>query len=89
MKLRNKKTGEIVNAIFEPCEGNVKIINKDKPNMWGEYASIRAIRAEWQDVLPKYESQYRYAKSEKGKAKKKEANRRYYLKHRSRKNALR
>ena len=84
MKLRNKKTGEIINAVFEPCEGNVKIINKDKPNMWGEYASIRAIRAEWEDVLPKYERQYRYAKTEKGKIAKHNA----YLRKKERENAL-
>ena len=50
MKLQNKSTGEIINAVFEPCEGNVKIINKDDPKKWGEYGSLNAINEEWRDI---------------------------------------
>ena len=50
MKLRVKKTGEIINAIFEPCEGNVKIIYKEEPELWGEYGSLSAIYEEFEDA---------------------------------------
>lgn len=49
MKLRNKKTGERINTIFEACEGNLKVINKDEPTKWGEYASLKELNKEWED----------------------------------------
>lgn len=49
MKLQNKKTGEVIIAIFEPCEGNLKVINKDEPTKWGEYASLKELNKEWKD----------------------------------------
>ena len=49
MKLRHKKTGEIIYAIFEQCEGNVKVINKDEPMKWGEYSSLKSLNEEWVD----------------------------------------
>lgn len=52
MKLKNKKTGEIIDAIFEPCEGNVKVINKDKPSLYGEYGYLSELNKEWEDYTP-------------------------------------
>lgn len=49
MKLRNKKTGEIIQAIFEMCEGNVKVVNKIEPEKYGEYSTLEEIRKEWED----------------------------------------
>ena len=49
MKLRNKKTGEIIQVIFEMCEGNVKVVNKIEPEKYGEYSSLEEIRKEWED----------------------------------------
>ena len=65
MKLRNKKTGEIINAIFEPCEGNVKIVNKDDPTKYGEYASLVELNKEWKDV-PEELKEYWYIDYEGG-----------------------
>ena len=50
MKLLVKKTGEIINAIFEGCEGNVKVINKDNPELFGEYSSLSDIMEDFSDV---------------------------------------
>ena len=50
MKLLVKKTGEIINAIFEDCEGNVKVINKDNPELFGEYSTLSGIMEDFSDV---------------------------------------
>ncbi len=50
MKLLVKKTGEIINAIFEGCEGNVKVINKDNPELFGEYSTLSGILEDFSDV---------------------------------------
>lgn len=50
MKLLVKETGEIINAIFEGCEGNVKVINKDNPELFGEYSTLSDIMQDFSDV---------------------------------------
>lgn len=50
MKLYVKKSGEIINAVFEGCEGNVKVINKDNPELWGEYSTLSGILEDFSDV---------------------------------------
>lgn len=87
MKLLFKPNNEVIDIVFEDCDGNLRVINKNDPTKEGEYGSIRAFLKDFKDAPdyngsgdPKYARQYRYAKSEKGKARKKEANRRYYLK---------
>lgn len=50
MKLLVKETGEIINAIFEGCEGNVKVINKDNPELFGEYSTLSGIMRDFSDV---------------------------------------
>lgn len=50
MKLLLKKTNEVIDVVFEDCDGNVKIINKDKPELYGEYPSLKEILKEWKDV---------------------------------------
>ena len=82
MKLRVKATGEEIDAIFEGCEGNLVVVNKNDTSLTGEYSSLRDFL---RDFAPpreggKYARQYRYAKTEKGKA----AKHRDYLKRKAR-----
>ena len=44
MKLRNKKTGEIIHVIFEMCKDNVKIVNAIYPEKYGEYSSLEEVK---------------------------------------------
>lgn len=72
MKLIYKGTGEVIDIIFEDCDGNLRVINKNDTTQEGEYGSVRAFLKDFKDVSefggnPKYERQYRYAKTEKGK----------------------
>lgn len=92
MKLIYKQDNEVIGVIFEDCDGNLRVINNNGPTKEGEYGSIKAFLKDFKDIPdykgsgnPKYASQYRYAKTEKGKARRKEQSRRYYL----RKKALR
>lgn len=50
MRLQHKVSDEIINAVFEPCEGNVKVVNRDDPTKWGEYASLAELNKEWKDA---------------------------------------
>ena len=81
MKLRVKATDEEIDAIFEGCEGNLVVVNKNDTSLTGEYSSLRDFL---RDFAPprdgRYARQYRYAKTEKGKA----AKHRAYLKRKAR-----
>lgn len=90
MKLLFKRDNEVIDVIFEDCDGNLRVVNKNDTSKEGEYGSIRAFLKDFKDAPsvapdytgngdPKYARQYRYARTEKGKLKKKEANKRYYL----------
>ena len=50
MKLIYKGTGEVVDAIFEDCDGNLRVINKNDHSKEGEYGSIKAFLEEFEDA---------------------------------------
>lgn len=53
MKLRNKKTGEVVNAVnmtvSTPCE---PVLGYEASDQIGEYASLAELNEEWEDYIP-------------------------------------
>ena len=49
MKLRYKKTGEIIHAIFEMCGDNVKIVDEIYPEKYGEYSRLEEVNRDWED----------------------------------------
>lgn len=53
MKLRNKKTGEVVNVVnmtvSTPCE---PVLGYETSNQIGEYSSLAKLNDEWEDYTP-------------------------------------
>ena len=79
MKLRNKKTGEYGDYLISTEGDLLRVCNYYDDDETYLYNSLTEFLKEWKDNVKNYASQYRYAKTEKGKQKKREASKRYYL----------
>lgn len=54
MKLLYKHDNEVIDVIFEDCDGNLRVINKNDTSKEGEYGSIKSFLKDFEDVPELY-----------------------------------
>lgn len=54
MKLLYKHDNEVIDVIFEDCDGNLRVINKNDTSKEGEYGSIKSFLKDFEDAPELY-----------------------------------